>query len=384
MIKLNGFSVFRNDRKNRVGGGVAIYVKDTFKFIPLSSSPSDVPSGSIEYLIGAFTLPNQQKILTAAVYRPPNSPFFKNSDFFKQLDLFLPDYATKIIMGDFNADMLTQNPQSNIVNKFLIKNSLQLIPHGVTNTSTDRGTQLDLCIADSNDTILHYGKSPSPFINSHFLISATFSIFKTATHPSIQFTYRNLNKIDQAQFQNFLSSSDWVNFYGTNQVDEKLFQLHSILTQALDVHAPMVTISPSQKFEPWITENLFILQKRVYQLYQKYKRKRTTACRKEYRKLHQELNNRLRSARIEYYKSRLKGLSSPKEVWRELRNLGLTESPTLKTPVLSPNELNDFFISASNPPSSSSSLPSSHLRSRRISTLPLQRHNPNRTSQRLF
>lgn len=253
-------------------------------------------------------------------------------------------------MGDFNSDMLSINADSKVILKFLKKNKLQLIPHGITNTSTERGTHIDLCIADHEDEISHFSTSSSPFINTHFLISATYSIFKISSHPESQFSYRKLNSIVQDEFTEFLRSSIDINNNASSDVNDKLTVLNAALTQALDALAPLISVTPRQKIEPWITREIFILQKQVDQAYRRYKRKRSITCRKEYRKLKLDLKYRESSARIAFYKNKLQDINDPKELWRELRNLGLTDSTPFKQPICTPEELNNFFISASNPP----------------------------------
>lgn len=239
MVKLEGYTLYRNDRRNRVGGGVAMYVKNCFKFIPILLSDSQDPSGSIEYLIGKIILAPRQEILVASVYRPPNSPFFKNTAFLSKLAELAPQFTTKVIMGDFNADMSTSNPHSKIVNEFLSDNNLQLLPHGITNITTERGTHIDLCIADKEDIISSIDKSPSPFINTHFLITAVFSIFKVARDDSV-FFYRQLNSINHDQFTDFLKNCNWIPFFDSHDVNEKLSLLNSSLSAALDTFAPIV------------------------------------------------------------------------------------------------------------------------------------------------
>lgn len=349
MVELPGYNIYRNDRKDRVGGGVAIYLKHGFKFVPLASSPSNDPEGSIEFLMGKIIPPSKQEIFAASVYRPPNTPFFKDTEFFPILERHLPQFSSKIIAGDFNADMLTQNSSSNIISKFLNKNQLKLIPHGITNTSVDRGTHIDLCLVDTEDSVSNVGKSASPLINTHFLVHANISIFNPHI-PSSEYLYRNLSSLDPDRFIARLTEENWAEFYLYPNTDNKLHLFSSILTNTLDELAPLTKSRAGPKTEPWISKDLHDLQHKADQAYRRYKRTRTSANRAEFRKLKTRLQNDTNRARTEYYKSRLINLKNPKDTWRELRHLGLTESADLRPPICDPDELNDFFISASNPP----------------------------------
>lgn len=167
------------------------------------------------------------KLKISAVYRPPShSSFFKNSDLFNQIDLHFPDFSTKIIMGDFNVDMLTQNPHSNIINKFSLKHNLQLVPQGLPTPPP-----IVLLILISTCRQKWHNKFQSPCINSHF---SSLFLFKPLTHPKTQFTLRKIRNIDNIKFKNFLQSQNWSTFYDSEDPEAKLSALNTYLTQALD------------------------------------------------------------------------------------------------------------------------------------------------------
>lgn len=50
------------------------------------------------------------------------------------------------MMRDTKIDILTQNPYSNILNNFISGNNVNLVLYGVTNSTTERDTDIDLCI----------------------------------------------------------------------------------------------------------------------------------------------------------------------------------------------------------------------------------------------
>ena len=76
-IGLSGYELVRLDR-NRNGGGVAIYVRNSLNFI---SRHELVPS-SIEAVCVEIKKPNCKPFIICSVYRPPNSP----TEFFDKYD----------------------------------------------------------------------------------------------------------------------------------------------------------------------------------------------------------------------------------------------------------------------------------------------------------
>ena len=101
---LDGYDFIVNNRPNRAGGGVALYVSQSFEFIirdDLNSMNNNVESLFIEIII-----PGNKNIIVGIIYRPPSS---NSNDFLTYLtDLVKnPLFMKKnsFIMGDFNLDL---------------------------------------------------------------------------------------------------------------------------------------------------------------------------------------------------------------------------------------------------------------------------------------
>lgn len=71
-VAMLSYTVLRVDRRGRIGGGVALYVRDGLVARVLSSS-EPLPSTDVpEFLITEVWSPSQPKLLIAIVYRPPS------------------------------------------------------------------------------------------------------------------------------------------------------------------------------------------------------------------------------------------------------------------------------------------------------------------------
>ena len=64
----NGFNIIRKDR-NRFGGGVVLYVRDTISF----SDRKDIIPDGLEMVCIELNLPYNKSLLISTWYRPPNS-----------------------------------------------------------------------------------------------------------------------------------------------------------------------------------------------------------------------------------------------------------------------------------------------------------------------
>ena len=103
-LKINGYKFGRNVR-NRHGGGIAYYCKDTLK----CEVRHDVPVSDLEMLCVEITPPKARPYIILLWYRPPSD----NKDTFEKLEnvlLFLEHEGKEVILlGDTNCDLSDAN-----------------------------------------------------------------------------------------------------------------------------------------------------------------------------------------------------------------------------------------------------------------------------------
>ena len=79
-IYIFGYNIIRKDR-NRNGGGVALYIRDTISL----SERNDLIPDRLEMIFIEVNRPHSKSFLVSTWYRPPNSEM----DLFDDCDLFL-------------------------------------------------------------------------------------------------------------------------------------------------------------------------------------------------------------------------------------------------------------------------------------------------------
>ena len=74
---------------------------------------------------------NSSPVFVAVVYRPPHVGFYTNG-----LDGHLrscgEEFSHKIIMGDFNADLVRPNAETRALLNFIDEHSLKVVKHGAS------------------------------------------------------------------------------------------------------------------------------------------------------------------------------------------------------------------------------------------------------------
>ena len=94
-INMNGYTVFRRDRKNRIGGGVLLYVKNNIKAI----HRTDLENDECE-MVWCELLNGKEKTLVGVCYRSPGSSVEEDRALFRMLGNVKDSKA--MIVGDFN------------------------------------------------------------------------------------------------------------------------------------------------------------------------------------------------------------------------------------------------------------------------------------------
>ena len=349
IVAIDGYSLIRNDRNTR-GGGVALYVHESLSVSCLCVSDVQWTArpGVPEYILAEVGLKGGPPVFVAVVYRPPHALFIEGSSFVIDLSDNMYSYSTKVILGDFNADLLSDSPDAGFVRRLIAENSLFAIPYGPTHHTATSDTLLDLCLVDSNDTVASHWQSDTPFIAGHDVILAEIDI----QLPEVQhrdFTYRDFKSIDRTLLNRYLANGEWfsVEEDGGVSLESALKQLYSNLQAARDEFAPLRCCRNRKLWHPWFTPYHRSLIRERDRLYRRFKRSRLPCELQEYRRAGDYAHEQIEIARLDYYWRRLRGLSDPQSIWKELRHLGLAPCTTGREPVFTAEELNAHFANIS-------------------------------------
>ena len=108
LFKIEGYNFRRLDR-NRHGGGVAFFCRDTFK----CDIRNDIPKSNMEILCAQITPPRASPFIILSWYRPPNEPFETFDKLEQVLRFFETEGKELILLGDTNCDFCTETGCTN-------------------------------------------------------------------------------------------------------------------------------------------------------------------------------------------------------------------------------------------------------------------------------
>ena len=218
LYKLPDFDFITNNRNNKRGGGVALYISQNYQYKCILDL--NIMSNSLESLFVEITVPNDKNIVIGVLYKPPHS---SSIDFLNTMqDILLNPVLQRkkcFIMGDFNINFLHCD-EDNLVHDFLdLMSSHSFLPfitkptrhtnHSFTlidNVFSNCMPPLEtgIIISDISDHFPIYLESPN-LLNS------------SASKPCMNMN--KTNRLDIPLFKTKLVTTDWNSVLNEDEVN---------------------------------------------------------------------------------------------------------------------------------------------------------------------
>ena len=303
LYSLQGYDLIVNNRPNRQGGGVALYIKTDFNFT--QKTALNHVNDSIETIFIEIEFVGRKNIVIGIIYRPPNS---SHNDFLLNLQNILsnPILRSKdcFLMGDFNANLLKYDTDS-FVHEFygtLLTSSFIPLISKPTRMSEQSSTLIDNIFTNMHP-FPHAGVVISD-ITDHFPIFANFPILQQAQQPSKIYP-RNFSEGNISTFKDRLDEFDWGNIYDMNEVnncfDDFMDNLTNLFNECLPVRQSNQRSRKRTPRSPWITNSLLRCINRKNNLFLKYKAKPTENNKSRYLNYKNTLTGLLRREKRNYF-----------------------------------------------------------------------------------
>lgn len=338
--KLQNYNEFTTDRNHSTAsGGVALYIKDSYKTKHLASSQGVY--GKPEYII-VEVLINSVKILCACVYRPPQVGFFH--EFTNTLSDYISSYKYCFVCGDVNGRFGSGLPETQIISECFHEINLTFVPYGPTFHSGDSHSSLDVISSNCPELLIHSGQISAPGFSHHDLLCAVFSI-NTPKHKKKKITFRNFKNINIEAVLDDANLLPWENVYAYNDINNKITILNAYLEKLMDKHAPFKTINAKKHDEPWITVEMKLDIKKRDKLWEKYKKSGDRCVFEEFRKLRNASKQSRRNAKIRYMHQIFNASKDSKYLWSKVKSIGIGGRQNKSEPDIPINDLKTHYAS---------------------------------------
>ncbi len=240
---------FRCDRIGRVGGGVAIYVKDTL----YAKERSDLSIINLEAIwIELHT--NQRKLLIGGIYRPPDSNNNHWTLLQESIDRAFNQVCDNILVtGDFNINV--HNSTSNKISRLISSYNAEQLISTPTHYTEHSNSLIDLMfVKHTNQVITSFVADPfiPDLIRFHCPIVTVmkFNKPKTSTYKRRIWLY---DRGDFDNYRNIINTTNWDNLLQSDDLNSIATSISDTIIDAATKTIPNKIATISQMTSPGLT-----------------------------------------------------------------------------------------------------------------------------------
>ena len=315
-IAIQGYQLQRKDRLGKIGGGVAVYFKDSLDCISIAKYDNcDIEATWLELKV------KSQRLLVGCIYRPPDSEGFYDK-FLPILERISANRKNVIITGDFNSNMLDNSGNGKkfkdvlqLVNfKNVIKNPTRVTEHSSTiidlictnnMPKVNSAGVIDFCIAD------------------HKFIYISFKLAKSRNSPPVIKQVKNFKgvKEDPKSLQNDLETTPWWICSIFDEIDDVTWAWETMFKDVVDSHVTKRLVKIRRHSLPWMNSEIRKAMNKRYKLLNLCDgTPNTKQYWEEYKFARNQVTALLRSAETQYWKEKFDKANNSRMFWKTVHS----------------------------------------------------------------
>ena len=251
---LNNYSIFRNDRQNKRGGGVLWYIRDHYR-AKLIKTPTSL---AIPEMLWIEVTSAGKKIALGCLYKAPKIPYRVFANLYDCLLSIYAQYDHTILLGDFNSNWLDLNAYNTkmLLDSFIEPFSLKQLVNKPTRITQTSSTLIDLILVTKPENALFSGVCDAPGVSDHCFTYVAYSLKKEKFKP-YTVTKRDFKNINWNSFNHDVEYAPWENIFCVGNINEKVTILENYMNDILDKHAPYKSfVVKKPNYTPWIDNKI--------------------------------------------------------------------------------------------------------------------------------
>ncbi|CAC5413808.1 unnamed protein product [Mytilus coruscus] len=261
---------FRHDRVDRIGGGVAVYVKSYLS----AKRRCDLEVNGVESVWLELKLKQNRPFLLGTFYRPPNSSQHLLNLIEHSFDLASDTgIETILIVGDFNDDQMS--PRQSRMKEIFTRYGMTQFVEEPTNFCENSASIIDLVLRNNSNAVdlVHVGQ---PFLPPNIRYhSPVYGILKFHK-PSNTCFKRKIWLYDRGDydvFRKMLSDVNWNDFIeSSNNVDSLVERFSELLIDFASKAIPNKIITVRKTDPPWMNNYIHRTIRKRNRIYNKAKK----------------------------------------------------------------------------------------------------------------
>ena len=338
-VFVDGYVIVRKDR-NRSGGGVLMFIKDSFDFETINCDTSD----NVECIF--VKIKSEESMVVGTAYRPPSAPVsYLNSllDCIEQVKI-LGDIF--ILCGDLNFNChvdlsAANNPILYIESAFNLK---QLVNEH-TRVTANSSSLIDVILSSLPDkhSITNVLKTT---LSDHFMV---YTVINTRIRSKVdhrEVTYRDFKHFNATKFLCDLRSCPSFTMI-CNNINTFWNYFKEEFLAVCNKHAPLRTRRLKSRYCPWISPDIVKLMYTRDHAHKVAVRDGDSDLWLQYRTLRNKVTADIRKAKRDYFHSEfMQSDKNPRKTWNIIEKLTNSRVNQQKPPLdLKAEDFNNYFSS---------------------------------------
>ena len=322
-VQISGYDIIRRDR-NRNGGGVAIYIRESIPYM----DRKDLIPDALESICIEIKKPKSKPMLISSWYRPPNS----NIDLFQNFEQFLQlahdENMEIIITGDLNCNFLEQDRSQNTSKLLDLMDIYQLQQHIQSPTRITSLTQtlIDVIFTQIGDNKTLDSGVIELGISDHSLVYLCRKVSLPKEAPKFVFS-RQFKHYNANRFREDLN--EVINLHTTSNDPNLLWSnWKTMFLNIAEKHAPIRQRRVKCEYKPWLTNEIKKLSYHRDYLKRQSVRLGSTYYNEAYKKCKNNLNKLIKDTKEIYFKTKLSNANNSKESWQAINEFLNKKSKT--------------------------------------------------------
>ena len=319
------------NRNDRVGGGVAIYIKCGISL----HRRLNIIDNIVEGLCIEIKIRNHKSLL-CGIYRPPNS----GNEYWDAIEHTLENLNNSItkdliILGDFNCNMLNNNINNKMRNLMTSYNLTQIIEEP-THYTENSASLIDVALLSNPENVV-FSDVISPFIPNlirfHCPIMVTLK-FRKPANKSFKRHIWLYDRGDYTLYRDKLSQINWDEVFSLTNINDITLAINQRIIEAANDSIPNKTITVRPQEAEWINSHIKRLIRQRKRLFRIAKRNNTEAAWAAFKRKRNDATNEIRKAKQTYFRKLTHDLQNNarnSKKWHKLSNKFLKQDSQQKT-----------------------------------------------------
>ena len=328
--------------RNRHGGGVAVFVKESISY----SVRTDLPIGDLEIVCIEVKPKCSSPFVILAWYRPPKYDTLSFTELEHVLKVLDSEGKEIILIVDTNCDQLcdeTRNTMCRLLKTLYKEYQFKQIIKNSTRVTNRSSTLIDHFATNRPERVTNCGSLVVGFSDHDMMFGMRKMSGNLKKEPKI-IRSRQLKHYKPESFREDLATADWKSLMNIEDVDLMSFEWERLFLKILDRHAPIRQRKVRNNYAPHINSDL--RRKMFLRDYYKKKHRYTNSENdwQQYKKLRNAVNIENAKTKTDYFAQKLGEANSDiKETWKILNSASgkRSKTTTIHKLVVNDNDVSD-------------------------------------------